>query len=438
MSDEIKPEDSKTEDTISDKQIEEPLNENHDDEAKAEKEQPQGESEIPYKPTSIVLAKVKGYPPWPAMVVEESLLPEQIRKMKPKSVKGSKKKQRRPIVILPVRFFSDDTYIWIKSNEIKTLNEEMIEKYFSNERRRKDHQLDRAYTLARSPPEMELFVKWGSRGKPPKLETVENEDLEELANDDDDLELGEEESVSSEDQNEYEEQPRKRQKKDKKASTKNKKKSKATKESKVSAEKVEEDDSDWGLDEVNRCNYSEGDYIFEDKHEQSDFEKTFPSAEELLSETNEFHNQFDHLDVELSSQLLNDPIDTKEVLKGIARLKKLTLPKSIFVKSKLLKAFIVIMRKTPESFPYPQIKSQIKDILSSWVDLNVDENPLVPETPEASSDVNLAEAEAESEYSVTKVPNTPSDSKKEITENGTDNDKKDTSTNNNGNMAISA
>ena len=31
-----------------------------------------------YQPTSIVLAKVKGYPAWPAMVLDESLLPEHI------------------------------------------------------------------------------------------------------------------------------------------------------------------------------------------------------------------------------------------------------------------------------------------------------------------------------------------------------------------------
>lgn len=38
-----------------------------------------------YQPTSIVLAKVKGYPAWPAMVLDESLLPEHISNKKPKS-----------------------------------------------------------------------------------------------------------------------------------------------------------------------------------------------------------------------------------------------------------------------------------------------------------------------------------------------------------------
>lgn len=42
-----------------------------------------------YQPTSIVLAKVKGYPAWPAMVLDESLLPEHI---------SNKNQNRKPIL----------------------------------------------------------------------------------------------------------------------------------------------------------------------------------------------------------------------------------------------------------------------------------------------------------------------------------------------------
>ncbi|EGV66657.1 hypothetical protein CANTEDRAFT_112378, partial [Yamadazyma tenuis ATCC 10573] len=59
-----------------------------------------------FSPTSIVLAKVKGYPPWPAMVLDEMILPDHILARRPKTVKlPPKRKNQGPVLILPVRFF---------------------------------------------------------------------------------------------------------------------------------------------------------------------------------------------------------------------------------------------------------------------------------------------------------------------------------------------
>lgn len=94
-----------------------------------------------YQPTSIVLAKVKGYPAWPAMVLDESLLPEHISNKKPKSKTNpptsissptpQSPSKKKPSIIVPVRFFSDDTYIWINTNDLKPLTKQMIQDYFS-------------------------------------------------------------------------------------------------------------------------------------------------------------------------------------------------------------------------------------------------------------------------------------------------------------------
>ena len=106
-------------------------------------------SDDQFPPTTVVLAKVKGYPAWPAMVLEESKLPDHILSKKPKTKSSSslttpssrKKKSTIPAHILPVRFFSDDTYIWINTHDIKLLTKDAIQNFFtdSNKKRRRDN-----------------------------------------------------------------------------------------------------------------------------------------------------------------------------------------------------------------------------------------------------------------------------------------------------------
>ncbi|CUM53650.1 uncharacterized protein AC631_00799 [Debaryomyces fabryi] len=353
-----------------------------------EAHQKEPENDNPYPPKSIVLAKVKGYPPWPAMILDEALLPENIRSKKPKSVKQPpKRKLSKPITILPVRFFSDDTYIWIKSNELKTLNHEMINLFLQNDKKRKDNLLQTAYELANDPPDMELFIKWGSKGEPVEVPYVpEEEVVEEEEEDVDDIE---EEDVEEEEEEEedYEEPSRKKQKKNTKqlkSKKKTTKKQPAKKETKPTAipkakqvdPREQGYDSDWGLDEVKHYNYDEGNYIFDKEKDQIKFETEFPSAASLSNSLAKYHNQFDKLDILLTDQLLSDPINETEILQNLKKLDGLTIPKSVYTKSKVLKALILTLRRPSERFPYPKIKKEVKKLVRKWVDLDIEENTI--------------------------------------------------------------
>lgn len=375
----------------------------------------QSNDEIPFVPKSIVLAKVKGYPPWPAMVLEESLLPENILTKKPKSVKQpSKKKLRKPIFILPVRFFSDDTYIWIKSNEVKPLSHEMISQFLLNDKKRKDNLLQTAYELANDPPDMELFIKWGSKGEPvepPYVEQEEEEEEEEEVDDEMDLEEEEEEEeeeegeiVEDEDEEEedYEEPSRKKQKKNTKTAKNAKSSSKkqpAKKSSKVKpAPKVdpreEGYDSDWGLNEAHGYNKEEGNYIFDNEQDQIKFEDDFPSAASLSDKLAKYHNQFDKLDLTLTDQLLSDSINESEILQNLKKLDTLKLPKAVYIKSKVLKTLILTLRRPSEIFPHPRIRKEVRKIVHKWADLDIEENTL-EDMEAAEEDETTQEPEAD-------------------------------------------
>lgn len=346
-----------------------------------------------FRPKSVVLAKVKGYPSWPAMILDETLLPEHILNLKPKKLK--QKKGSKPVSILPVRFFSDDTYIWIKSSDLKPFSTDTISKYFSNERRRKDKLLDNAYKLAQNPPDMELFIKWGSKGKPPKVVEQDDDELD-LVDEDDDEELDE---LEEEDEEDYEEPPSKKRKgDDKKGSSKtsDKKgksktsgsKSKSSKAKGGSQEKSKPVspkkesfrdqgyDSDWGLEDVKSYSYEDGNYIFENEKEQKRFDSDFPTPAELNEELAAYHQQFDDLDTDLTRHLLEEDVDEKQVLLEIKELRGLYLPKTIFMKSKVLKALIITVRRPIETFPYKSIKKEAAKLLKDWIDLTVPENTL--------------------------------------------------------------
>lgn len=374
-------------------------------------QQDESKNDNPYTPKSIVLAKVKGYPPWPAMILEETMLPENILSKKPKSVKQPpKRKLSKPITILPVRFFSDDTYIWIKSNEVKTLNHEMINLFLQNDKKRKDNLLQTAYELANDPPDMELFIKWGSKGEPVEVPYVpEEEELEEEEEEEaDDIEEEElEEEEEEEEEEDYEEPSRKKQKKNTKqpkSKKKTTKKQPAKKEAKSTAApktkpvnpREEGYDSDWGLDGVKHYNYDEGNYIFDKEKDQIKFETEFPSAASLSDSLTKYHNQFDKLDILLTDQLLSDQIDETEILPNLKKLDGLTLPKSVYTKSKVLKTLILTLRRPSERFPYPKIKKEVKKLVRKWTDLDIEENTI--------EDLEMVEENGESTQEPEQLP----------------------------------
>ena len=338
-----------------------------------------------FTPRAIVLAKVKGYPPWPAMVLEESILPEEVLAKKPKSVKQLKKKGAKKVFVLPVRFFSDDTYIWMRSTDVKVLTQEMSRDFLENKKKRKGTLLQYAYELANNPPEMELFAKWGSKGKPPKTgqkrgrtASIEEEDVDlpdEIGDDGDDIEEEKEEEEEEDDDdfgNSGRKRPKKDQKSEKKGKSTKRENSKSSFRKKVHSDE-EEDESDWSISEGKTYDYEKGDYIFENQQEQDKFQREFPSANKLSKEMAVIHEEFDELDLQLSELLLSDEIDEPLILDYLHEVKNLDLPKSVVMKSNSLKTFIVVLRKPSEKFPYSKIKREIKKIVSQWADLSVDE-----------------------------------------------------------------
>lgn len=328
-----------------------------------------------YAPKAIVLAKVKGYPSWPAMVLDETYLPLNIIAKKPKS-----QARMKTNTVVPIRFFSDDTYIWIKQADIKLLPAEDIDKAldkFANSSRkltRKDRLLQDAFGLARDPPDMVSFVRWGSQGEPEGY--VEGEEALEA-------EEEEEEVVVV--------QPVKKKQRTK-AGAKSKAKPKARgkpgpkpKAKPAPKPKVEEEeeafeneseleiDSDWGFDEKDDYDYEAGNYIFDDEKEQVEFNNNFPRAVELTQDYNTHQQQFNKINITLSTLLLEPDLNVKEIEQNMTKLVTIlkTLPKTIFLKSYLYRVLILVLHKPIEHFSNKLIRTKISKILGDYLSIEV-------------------------------------------------------------------
>ncbi|CAH2355394.1 hypothetical protein CLIB1423_25S01288 [[Candida] railenensis] len=376
-------------------------------------------SDSTYTPKSIVLAKVKGYPPWPAMVLDESLLPEHILIKKPKTVKQPKasSKNTKKVEILPVRFFSDDTYIWIKDSDVKDLKEDTIKGFLEKEgaKRKNDNLLKVAYELANSPPDMELFIKFGSKGEPEPEPEPEPE-----------LELEESEA-------ETKEPPKKKQAKSRakpgpkassskassskaasskaassKAASTKAASSKATSSkaasSKAAASKAapkpapkpkvvdpyEGYDSDWGLNENDGGEDDDENYIFSNKKEQHEFETKFPSSQAITEHHRKVTEQIQKIRDNLSKLLLiEESVNEQSILKELGKLKSMKLPSSLIKATQLNKLLIVVLRRPSDAFPFKSIRNEISGLLKKWLDLEI--------LPNDSEDFKLPENGSPSE-----------------------------------------
>uniref|UniRef100_A0A060T3Z5 ARAD1A13156p n=1 Tax=Blastobotrys adeninivorans TaxID=409370 RepID=A0A060T3Z5_BLAAD len=101
-------------------------------------------------PGDVVLAKVKGYAPWPAMVLSDESLPEGVLAARPKN---------RPEVHC-VRFFVDSTYAWNSLTDLKPLSPEDATAYLEKKKSTKrDKSLNAAYEVAANPPSLDEFLK---------------------------------------------------------------------------------------------------------------------------------------------------------------------------------------------------------------------------------------------------------------------------------------
>lgn len=148
-------------------------------------------TEFPEK--TFVLAKVKGYPEWPALVVPKDSIPENMMDKRPKTRVDS----------ICVKFYFDDQYLWCSTANAKVIDRDYIRSYLveageevpPGEEDFVDNQAGRrkrvvsAYLKAYTLP-LDEFIQWGSWGEP---KAPEVDDLDEL--DDFDEEEEEEEEV---------------------------------------------------------------------------------------------------------------------------------------------------------------------------------------------------------------------------------------------------
>ncbi|KIO30362.1 hypothetical protein M407DRAFT_242247 [Tulasnella calospora MUT 4182] len=98
-------------------------------------------AEATYSVKDIVLAKVKGYPPWPAMVVDPENVAKHVKKERPISKKTT---------FYCVRFFPAGDYSWAVAKDLSRLQQHEIEAYI-NEPSKKNSELKRGYEVALNP-----------------------------------------------------------------------------------------------------------------------------------------------------------------------------------------------------------------------------------------------------------------------------------------------
>ncbi|RKP31010.1 hypothetical protein METBISCDRAFT_15038 [Metschnikowia bicuspidata] len=340
-------------------------------------------------PHTIVLAKVKGYPPWPAMVLEEEILPENVRRIKPKTVRAEKK-HSRPAINLPVQFFSDKTYIWIKSSDLKILTPDDIDEFLAKRARlKKNDLLVDAYRLAKAPPDMlasaepdarrlKLSIKLNGTKKTAKgdkstkntKKSAKNRSIKEapkyLDEDEPDYEYDSDESVRSADPEEY--------------------------------------DSDWDFDDE-IYDYAEGNYIFDDKDEQEHFVNEFPRAAELAAELEEYNEAIARIHDKIAPVLVEENVDDERlVVNQLRNLEKYLgtpgMPLVAFTKSPLYRVLLLTLHRPKELYPYESVRKAVKRLFQM---LSLDPCLLTAEEAENDGTNDLSvEEPAKGEASVKK------------------------------------
>lgn len=157
------------------------------------------------QPTDIVIAKVKGYPPWPAMVIPFEIIPQQVltknrSKLPDDSDTDSDgaeyieyspmltfKKFTHELTNYCVKFFHDDSYIWLNPRNLHELTLPQVESFLAKANSKTSKNLVAAYEMAKQGLTTGIdvweFVEYGSEGKPDDEDYTEgeNDDEEEYA-----------------------------------------------------------------------------------------------------------------------------------------------------------------------------------------------------------------------------------------------------------------
>jgi hypothetical protein len=118
------------------------------------------EPDTAYAERDIVLAKVRGFPAWPGMVVNPENVPPAVRKERPAGKKST---------FHCVRFFPAGDYAWLISKDISRLKEHEIRAYI-NEPHKKNGDLLTGYRIALDPE------KWEKERESLDMAAAEQED----------------------------------------------------------------------------------------------------------------------------------------------------------------------------------------------------------------------------------------------------------------------
>ncbi|KAF9653894.1 hypothetical protein BDM02DRAFT_3086368 [Thelephora ganbajun] len=141
--------------------------------AKTPQEQPH------YEYRDIILAKVRGYPPWPCMIVDPETVPDAVTKERPSGKKST---------WYCVRFFPTGDYAWVVPKDMSKLKAHEIQSYI-NEPHKRSGDLLAGYKIALNPVEWE---KEKAIEAAEAKEKAENAQVDEL--DDEDAQGDEDES----------------------------------------------------------------------------------------------------------------------------------------------------------------------------------------------------------------------------------------------------
>ncbi|KAH7888919.1 hypothetical protein F5I97DRAFT_1804357 [Phlebopus sp. FC_14] len=118
------------------------------------------EPDTAYAERDIVLAKVRGFPPWPGMVVNPDKVPPVVAKERPTGKKTT---------FHCVRFFPAGDYAWLVSKDISKLKEHEIQAYISEPSKR-SYDLLSGYRIALNPE------KWEKERENADMAAAEQED----------------------------------------------------------------------------------------------------------------------------------------------------------------------------------------------------------------------------------------------------------------------
>lgn len=98
-----------------------------------------------FPPGTSVLAKQRGFPAWPAVVVDVDDVPD--------DVLGAKPRRRR---VTPVMFYADRTFLWASDGDLRVLSLEDAKK--GSKAPKTSRKLREAYSIAANPPHYKDYV----------------------------------------------------------------------------------------------------------------------------------------------------------------------------------------------------------------------------------------------------------------------------------------